>query len=189
MANNPANQTVAQAAAAAAAARQSMWNVLKGAGYNVDDVYAHSTDDKGHYERIRVKLSPALEAMMAEIVANDPRYRTPEDFIRDAMVHRAHYHRTTMPALTPVITHEMMTAKLNLDRLTLERWDGVLRTIEATGTAFLEAGALTELGDMLTEYDQDFNTWELPLALQRKAREILEELHDKLKRSRRRDFE
>jgi len=183
-----ATQSVAQAAAQAAAQRQSMWNVLKGAGYNIDDVYSHSTDDKGHYERVRVKLSPALEAMLAEIVTHDPRYRTIEDVIRDALVHRVHYLRTLAPAIPPMVTHEMMTSRLNKEQLNIEMWENVIRALKTTCEAYLQAGALEELGNLLTQYDQDFHEWQLPILLEREARNTLDEYHDKLKRSRRRDY-
>lgn len=174
-----------------AAASQSLFNLTKGTGYDRDEIYAHSTDTKGHYEVLRTKVTPSIEAEIAELVASKVRtgYRTVEDFIRNAIVHQLHYEMTTVrPGLDPVITAEMRMSQLNRYNALLQSWDSTVKATIETGEALLAAGALEELGTLLTQYDQDFENQDLPIVKRKELEEVLENLHDRLKRARKRDF-
>lgn len=61
--------------------------------YSVDRFYTRATNDKDHGEYIRVKLAPEVIAELNRIVASGivPEYESPQDIIRDAIVHRVRW--------------------------------------------------------------------------------------------------
>ncbi len=63
------------------------------AGYSPDKFYVRATDGKGHSENVQTKISPSLLGELSAIIAAKeiPEYRTVQDFIRDAVLHRAKY--------------------------------------------------------------------------------------------------
>lgn len=170
---------------------QSLFNLTKGSAYDRDEIYAHSTDTKGHYEQLRVKITPSIEAEIAELVASKIRkYRTVEDFVRNAIVHQLHYEMTTVrPAASPVVTAEMRMSQLNRHNALIRSWADTIHATMETGEALLAAGALEELGELLTQYDQDFENQDLPIVKRKELVEVLDNLHDRLKRARMRDYE
>ena len=169
---------------------QSLFNMTKGATYDRDGIYSHSTDGKGHYEQVRVKITPSIEAEIAELVASKTRgYRTSEDFMRNAIVHQLHHEMTTVrPQMAPVITAEIRLSQLNRHKALIESWETVIHATMETGEALLAAGALEELGELLTQMDQDFENQDLPIVKRNELVEVLDNLHDRLTRARRRDF-
>jgi hypothetical protein len=64
-------------------------------GYSPDKFYTRATDGKGHSEVVHLKLPPEITSVMAQIVQSRaiPDYRTAQDIIRDAIVHRLQYLR------------------------------------------------------------------------------------------------
>jgi len=170
---------------------QSLFNLTKSAAYDRDAIYSHSTDSKGHYEQARVKITPSMEAEIAELVASKLRgYRTVEDFIRNAIVHQLHYEMTNVwPQAASVITAEMRQSELNRDQARIDSWAITINSTMEVGEALLAAGALEELGSLLTRYDQDFENQDLPIVKRNELVDVLDTLHDRLKRARRRDYE
>lgn len=65
--------------------------------YSPDNFYTRATDGKGHSELVHVKLPPHVASALAAIVQSRavPEYRTTQDLIRDAVVHRLHYLRSS----------------------------------------------------------------------------------------------
>jgi hypothetical protein len=169
---------------------QSLFNLTKGSAYDRDEIYAHSTDTKGHYEQVRVKITPSVEAEIAELVASKVRgYRTPEDFIRNAVVHQLHYEITMGRSNgQSVITAEMRMSELNRYNALIRSWSDTIQATMETGESLLAAGALEELGELLTRYDQDFENQDLPIVKRKELVEVLDNLHDRLKRARLRDY-
>lgn len=170
---------------------QSMFNLTNGTSYDRDGIYAHSTDQKGHYEQVRVKVTPSIEAELAQFVASKTRdYRTIEDFVRNAIVHQLHYEYTKVwPQAGPVITAEIMMSDVNRQNAKIQAWDMVIKSVADTGETLLAHGALEELGEMLTKYDQDFVNMDLPIVKQLEMETVLDTLHVRLKRARKRDYQ
>jgi ribosomal protein S6 len=168
----------------------SLFNLTKGSAYDRDNIYAHSTDQKGHYEQMRVKVTPGIEAEIAELVASKVRgYRTPEDFVRNAIVHQLHYEMTVArPQAQVIITAEMRQSEMARHQALIQSWQATIETTMETGEALLAAGALEELGEFLTKWDQDFENQDLPIVKRNELIEVLDNLHDRLTRARRRDF-
>lgn len=71
------------------------WQTEPGDAYSPDRFYTRATDGKGHAELLHLKLPPELASALAQIVQSRaiPEYRTVQDLIRDAIVHRLHYLR------------------------------------------------------------------------------------------------
>ncbi len=58
--------------------------------YDPDKIYTASKDQQGHSHTLRINIPDYLVARLAELVQSKaiPAYRTKEDFVRDAIVHR-----------------------------------------------------------------------------------------------------
>jgi len=69
----------------------SDWGVSS-SGYKVEGIYPKSTDGNGHSELLHLKVSPNINARIAEVCKDEPTYRSTHDFIRDAVVHRLHWY-------------------------------------------------------------------------------------------------
>lgn len=67
-----------------------VFQLTSGKAYNPDGIYIDSVDAKGHYERIRIKLTPRMQYIIEAIVRENDELRTPHDFIRNALFHEAH---------------------------------------------------------------------------------------------------
>lgn len=66
------------------------WVTSNGVGYDVKKVYSRASDGRGHSEVISIKISPALDAVIREVIERVPEYNTKSDVVRDALVHRLH---------------------------------------------------------------------------------------------------
>lgn len=80
---------------------QSLFTLTNGKKYNPDAVYADSTDGRGHYEQVRVKITPSVEHLMAQVVAEHPEFRSVGDFIRNAIFHKLHTYIVEAPEPDP----------------------------------------------------------------------------------------
>lgn len=58
--------------------------------YSIAEFYCKATDGRGHSDNLRVRVKPEMAGEVAALVSSGriPDYTTPQDFIRDAMVHR-----------------------------------------------------------------------------------------------------
>ncbi len=66
------------------------WQLESGQEYDPEKFYTRSKDKQGHSSTLRINLPDYLMANLAELVQSKaiPAYRTREDFVRDAIVHR-----------------------------------------------------------------------------------------------------
>lgn len=69
------------------------WELEAPEAYSQNKFYTKATDGRGHSENVQVKLSPNIIGALSSIVQSKgiPEYRTIQDIIRDAVVHRLHY--------------------------------------------------------------------------------------------------
>lgn len=65
----------------------------EGPEYSPDKFYCRSSDTHGHYRHVRVNVPPTMAGMLESMVESGgiPEYRTSQDVIRDAIVHRLEY--------------------------------------------------------------------------------------------------
>jgi hypothetical protein len=70
------------------AGRDDGWGVTD--EYDIATFYTRAADGRGHSENLRVRVKPELSGEVSALVASGriPDYSTPQDFIRDAIVHR-----------------------------------------------------------------------------------------------------
>jgi|SRR5215469_2129601 len=108
--------------------------------YNPDEYYIHSRDTKGHGAHIRTQVPTNVARQIAVLIA-DPRlpYKTPADFVRDAIVHRIAKVEADLPDLEPTVDTFVRQANLALRierRLTCEKlvhgyWDEMTKASPA----------------------------------------------------------
>lgn len=75
---------------------RSQWKT-QDAGYSRDEFITRSTDGHGHQRHQRVNFPPSVIGQAAAIIQSGkiPQYRTIQDLVRDAVVHRLHYLNET----------------------------------------------------------------------------------------------
>lgn len=58
--------------------------------YDISSFYTKGSDGRGHSDNMRVRLKPDVAGEIASLVASGfiPDYTTPQDMVRDAIVHR-----------------------------------------------------------------------------------------------------
>lgn len=164
---------------------QSLFNLTSGKGYHRGEIYAHSTDGKGHYESVRVKITPSVEAEIAQLVASRIRdYRTVEDFVRNSIIHQLHYEISTVwPQGLNILDAETMRSDINRRQAQIDTWRERIVQVSNLGEQYLNIGALEEMGVFLTQYDQDFMNTDMPEVLRQELEAVLDMLHDRYKRA------
>lgn len=60
--------------------------------YDGKNFYTHSSDKQGHSHAVKLAIPKNLQGQIGRVVGSGaiPEYRTPQDFYRDALFHRAH---------------------------------------------------------------------------------------------------
>lgn len=169
--------TIAQQAAQAKAQQQSLWQLTKGAGYDPDGFYTHSTDDQGHHRTVRFECTPTMSAMLEMIAAEIPEYRYAKDVVRDFLTHKIHDHlmKNPNPHLQVMLNAEMLTAELNEKNVTMAAWRAAIQQMKETGEALAKDGYKAMLVDMLDRYNQE-DALDLPIGVRREMQEVLDQL-------------
>ena len=73
-------------------ARDSSWDTDLPSSYDVNKLYTQSADPKGHSDVLHVRIKPWISSKIAELIASRQLdYKTIQEFVRDALVHRLHY--------------------------------------------------------------------------------------------------
>jgi hypothetical protein len=156
-----------------------MFQLTRSNGYDRDEIYAWSTDGKGHDDTFRnVKVPPAIMAEVEAMVASRVRdYRTAHDLIRSAIVHQLHYDMTrSYPAAEAVVTAEMRESQMRRYEAKLKQWKAVANNAKEIGFGLLNAGALEELTEFLEIWDQDWENQDLPVVVRKELEVTLGEI-------------
>lgn len=107
------------------------FTMKKGKGYDPDEVYIRSTDGHGNSDNLQCRVPIEVSGEVAAIVATQliPDYRTPADFVRDAIVHRLHYvaEKVNSPELRRFVTVEFMHSRVLAERAQIAN---LIRTVD-----------------------------------------------------------
>ncbi len=70
----------------------SRWETTTPVGYNPDMFYTQASDKKGHTAKITVQFPVNVAGEIASVTQSGkiPDYKTAQDFVRDAVIHRLH---------------------------------------------------------------------------------------------------
>ncbi len=151
----------------------SVINITK-SSYNADKLYTDSTDAKGHYEQINVKVPPSVDALIMQAVDDNPGYnRSRQAFIRDAIVHRLHYvHMSQGSTIDPVVIEQMVF------RAQMQSYLAMNEQVTQDATMFREVLAIgVELRDWssVNQYIEQIQNQLETLTLSEGHRDILEQ--------------
>lgn len=107
---------------------------LEDANYSRANFYTRSVDSRGHKETFHVPSPPAIFGQVGELVASRmiPAYRSPQDFVRDAIVHRLRdvAEMTASGQLARVISLEVIRCQQEQMLVEMEEFEKVLVTSE-----------------------------------------------------------
>ena len=138
------------------------WSVASGNAYDLTNFYIRSTDGKGHSENIQVKISTAMAGAINALIREDVvPYRTIQDFVRDAIVHRAKWlsdNKRTL-RIDPIASADAFMAKL--EQVKQERLL-VVELVETAQRQFDEAVRVNDRQlalDIMLSLEQIADTW------------------------------
>lgn len=107
-------------------------------GYSEDRFYTKSSDERGHSKMLRLWIPQGIDAQVYGATNEIPQYRTVQDFMRDAIVHRLEY-----------LQKRYKLSDQGRRLLELERWkaDSERRSVEIQTMT----SAVNGVGERLTE--------------------------------------
>lgn len=98
--------------------------------YHPDEFYVASTDGRGHTTKMRVNLPPMIAAQLGQLVASRSitAYRTVQDIIRDALIHRLHHlqNEIKIDDLGQALDLQIMRSRLDTQRQKIEELTALL---------------------------------------------------------------
>lgn len=126
------------------------WDTAQ-SSYSPERFYTRSTNSHDHSVNRQVKLSPGLDAVCHYAVETVPEYRTVQDVIRDALVHRLHEIDSwpdDHPAFAKLLTE---TRQAQLDKITAQRkdWRLVISTLDDTLGMLITDGEYEEADELI----------------------------------------
>lgn len=109
--------------------------------YSPDNYYTYSVDGKGHKEKYNLPVPPSVYGRIGELIASKKvaQYRTPQDFIRDAIIHRLAYLNDFLKdaGIAEAIKHEMLLSQIEDQARTQRQLESlVTRTQEELELAY-----------------------------------------------------
>lgn len=143
------------------------WAMAQTNGYDIDNFYTRSTDGKGHSENVQAKLSPAMVGELSALInRRELPYRTVQDFIRDACVHRAKYVSDLLATrrIDELSFGKLVAAEAKLIQIEQRRERRRLgqRMLDETALEFKElvdAGKRSDAWDLVEEFIEIADEW------------------------------
>lgn len=146
---------------------RAAWTTVTPGGYSRQSYYMRATDRQGHSQNMQVKVTEQIAGMIGALVASGmTRYKTPQDFVRDAIVHRLHdMHEMGRAGLIAGQLPELIaSAQIEQNRIErdaraelLKRTDEEVRVLVGRGQTEEAVGVLDGLEMIATnwpEHDQ-----------------------------------
>ena len=127
-------------------------------GYAPDQFYTRSTNEKGFSTKMRVNLSPAINAAVMEMVHSKEfsAYHSVSDFIRDAVMHRLQYlreHGADTPLIRELCEIEVSNAMMATHELVTTQRTEQLANAERMLDLVRKGGDTEHLSTVLHELD------------------------------------
>lgn len=147
-------------------------------GYDPHEFYTSSSDKKGHQQQFRVNVPPSLGSEIAQLVQSQriPAYRTAQDVIRDALIHRLQWLRDHGHPISRDMQHELdlqmakVKAQTKLQRV--QEAEEYLDTIQEVFASLVGPDSRDDLRRELVEASLYVES--LPRGFQHKAEAIIE---------------
>lgn len=147
---------------------QDPWAIASGNGYDIDTVYIRATDGKGHSVNVQVPMSTNIHAAVMTVVNHEAtKYRSAQDFIRDAITHRARYWQEMeksgriqdLPGVEENVKVERLQALLSAVRLRQVTAEDLTASVEQVFDLTLKAGLITTAEDALMQLEGLMGGW------------------------------
>jgi hypothetical protein len=147
---------------------QDPWAIASGSGYDIDTVYIRATDGKGHSVNVQAPLSTNIHAAVMTIVNHEAtKYRSVQDFIRDAVAHRARYWQEVekagriqdLPGVDEHVRMEQMKARLSALKVRQQTADDLITDAEQMFDVWMRAGLITTAEESLEELEGLMGGW------------------------------
>lgn len=147
---------------------QDPWAIASGNGYDIDTVYIRATDGKGHSMNVQTPLSTNMHAAVMTIVNHEQtKYRSIQDFIRDAVTHRARYWQEMeksgridkLPGVEEHVKMERLQAMLSGLMLRQQSAENATSTTEQVFDVLLRSGLITTAEQALEELEGLMGGW------------------------------
>lgn len=158
---------------------QSLFALTNGKRYDPDGVYSSSTDGRGHYEQVRVKITPSMEHLIAEVCAEHAEFRSREDFIRNAIFHMLHKYITNAPVADPqllaVIEAERQTGVMEvMGRIRKGHYENIERAKDQIN-ALCEEADWDGINDLLEMFEGQSINDALPAGIRQLYGDLVEQ--------------
>lgn len=149
------------------------YNMASGPTYSVDKFYVRASDGKGHSMNVQVPLSTSTYGIITGLLAGKdfPAYKTIQDFIRDAVIHRARYLTEAQrkgrysdilaanPGMQAMIERDQIMAAMDAIIRERDQVEATFRSIEQGTSKLLDAGLIREALQRLDEWERISEVW------------------------------
>lgn len=145
------------------------WAMISGNQYDIDTIYTRSTDGKGHSVNIQAPLSTNVHGQVAAIVGlEDTKYRSVQDFVRDAVAHRLRYWQEVMqsgrlrmlPGVEEMLATEAVMTAIADSRTRRTAARSAMTDSEKEISELISAGLLDEAQDLVDLLDVAMEHWQ-----------------------------
>lgn len=160
------------------------WTTVSPGGYARNRYYMKATDGHGHSDNVQVKITTQIGGMIGALVSSGTTaYRTNQDFIRDAIVHRLHDLHEMHKAGAIAGQLPEIIAKAAMEQAKVERESrGDLCASTATEIEVLiQRGQTDDIVHVLDGLEAISTNW--PEFDQRAARQVIARGNEALKRA------
>lgn len=144
-----------------------------------DQVFTRATDRRGHKTQLQVSFPPDIVRQVGELVASRriPTCKTPQDFVRDAVVHRAHYWAEQLrdAELERVVDAEVRESRAAKTAAELDQWDRIIQAHRDNYEKARLAGSETFMMRVVLEVEEILENEALDPAFTRRLREIVDQ--------------
>jgi len=128
--------------------RDNSWDTDLPSTYSPDNLYTQSVDGKGHGDLLHVRMKSWITSKISQLVVSRKfGYKTPQDFVRDAIVHRLQYwaeREESMDDIDSILRHVyVMQDYLEEEQRRMEH-EQLINDMTTVVNAHLASGAMEE---------------------------------------------